>query len=300
MHPQENMPTHSDVVAREIMIASTAVHTDVPLATKKPATFSLIQLGLDWYSVATSEHNGENYGDELWPGSGGQSNGRKWPILFAGLMLGDLDMITLAGDKSVQFGEDGQIFEVNFVDLDNDGFWTENLENGVSEPINHPGPGFTDLNSNGVWDSGEPIDPGYGGYCEHHIGLAEFGSRHGDGGLDDDCEYWVKVPVGDPQPHAECDENDTPSQNYRLCCTASSWWGMALACQVMSAELDWNHDEFFEYLDIYRCKVYCEFTDSGLGMWVTRDLWALELWDQYHGVDCCNQYLPSCANDDCQ
>jgi hypothetical protein len=64
----------------------------------------LIQLGIDNYGVLRAGGK--------WQADGGHHNGRKWPILFAGLMLDDADMKNVGHDYSgaVTFGEDGHTY----------------------------------------------------------------------------------------------------------------------------------------------------------------------------------------------
>lgn len=51
--------------------------------------------------------------DFLWPANGGHSNGRKWPILFAGIMFDHSGM----KEVDAAFGEDQQTFYVGDSDI---------------------------------------------------------------------------------------------------------------------------------------------------------------------------------------
>ena len=257
MHPQQNMPEHSDVMARQINAVAVAVHTNFSNEEKEPALINLIQLGIDYYSVAS------NGGDELWPGSGAQSSGRKWPILFAGLMLDDQNMLALAADTNVLFGEDGTTFYVAWDDIDEDQIVDE--------------------------EDGE-VSGGFGGFCAADIGLPEWGTKHAFDPSDDRASWVTNVA-------SVCWPFDTTTQNYRLSGTANTWFGAALACRIMGAESDWNHDAFFDYLDRYRCKVECEITLTRDDRLVSADAWVLELWDDYLMPDCCS--IPGCGSHAC-
>ena len=89
---------------------------------KEKLLINFIQLGIDLYSFLERGSSG-------WPPDGGNMNGRKWPIMFAGIML-DYNPMKNIGQKSgdylysggygpgnppadyIHFGEDGQTFYV--------------------------------------------------------------------------------------------------------------------------------------------------------------------------------------------
>jgi hypothetical protein len=54
---------------------------DVPQKTKEKLTIEMIQRGIDLYGLAMAGGS--------WNVGGGHSSGRKWPILFASIMLND-------------------------------------------------------------------------------------------------------------------------------------------------------------------------------------------------------------------
>jgi hypothetical protein len=68
----------------------------------------LVQHGIDQYAISLTN-------DEGWKAYGGFGNGRKWPILFAGLVLDDSSMQSpplMVNDNSVfKFGEDGHTYQ---------------------------------------------------------------------------------------------------------------------------------------------------------------------------------------------
>lgn len=86
--------------ARLVSIASLMVMMDVPKAKKEKLTIELIQRGIDLYGIAM---NGG-----YWNEGGGHSSGRKWPILFASIMLNNSKIAKLPA--TAVFHEDAQTY----------------------------------------------------------------------------------------------------------------------------------------------------------------------------------------------
>jgi len=81
LNPCENCPAYGREHARLVSIASLLLHLDVPDETKRPLLIGLVQYGLDVSGVAKVGGS--------WNWGGGHTSGRKWPMLFASLMLDD-------------------------------------------------------------------------------------------------------------------------------------------------------------------------------------------------------------------
>ena len=80
---------------------------------KDPILVGLVQTGIDLYYTLL---NGGN-----WHSNGGFNSGRKFPILFAGLMLGDKGMLEIGNKyppESNTFQEDAQAFIITQADVD--------------------------------------------------------------------------------------------------------------------------------------------------------------------------------------
>jgi hypothetical protein len=77
--PNENGPPYGREHARIISIASVMLSLDVPKQQKEKLAIGLIQRGIDLYGLAMK--------GGYWNEGGGHSSGRKWPIVFAGIML---------------------------------------------------------------------------------------------------------------------------------------------------------------------------------------------------------------------
>lgn len=98
--PNENGPNYGREHARIVSIASNMLMLDVPVARKEKLAIGLIQRGIDLYGLAMVGGS--------WNEGGGHSSGRKWPILFASLMLNKPEMTNLP--PTAFFQEDTQTY----------------------------------------------------------------------------------------------------------------------------------------------------------------------------------------------
>jgi hypothetical protein len=112
-----NSPTYGRDISSLHGEAALALHLDFPLAEKMPLLIALVQRGIDTWGIAVEE------GEENWTPNGGHASGRKWPILFAQLMLG-MDL-TLIGWEDALFGEDAQTWIVDESDIGRNGYTAE-------------------------------------------------------------------------------------------------------------------------------------------------------------------------------
>lgn len=143
LHPRENMPDHARDMAALLGTAGLLLNLDLPSRDKQALLVPLLQIGIDNHAALR--------GGGAWPGRGGHGSGRKFPILVAGALLRDPQMLAIGaefgsrcsgGDGGVQyFAEDGQTF-------------------------------FVAETTAGVWNWG------HGGYTREHQGLAEWGFAH--------------------------------------------------------------------------------------------------------------------------
>lgn len=99
----ENMYCYGRELGQNVSTVSVFALLDTP--AQREATTQLIQLGIDNYGVVQA--GGQ------WGVDGGHFNGRKWPIVFAGMMLGDQGMespgVNIGNeDRVVYEGSDGK------------------------------------------------------------------------------------------------------------------------------------------------------------------------------------------------
>ena len=213
MRPSDGIPDNYYYTAY-FTTASLMLNLDYSNQEKKNLLVNFIQLGIDLYSLI---ERGQNY----WEPDGGNMNGRKWPILFAGIMIG-YDPMQNIGYKSgdylysnghgpgnppadyIHFGEDGQTFYVAQSDID--------VTNGAT------------------WSPDTRSAPNYP-YTSAMIGMPEWAIRHS-----------TKPHVSDSSWNAM----------YRtINAAASSWAGDVIAIRFLNAKELWNNKAYFDYVDRY-------------------------------------------------
>ena len=100
-HPTDNMPEYSRETSRGVSVVSLMLMVDFTPAEKEGLLLSLVQYGIDLWGAARAGGG--------WHAEGGYGNGRKWPIIFAGILLGDEKMQRPnASVPGIRFGEDDQ------------------------------------------------------------------------------------------------------------------------------------------------------------------------------------------------
>jgi hypothetical protein len=177
VNPNENQTNYGREASRVISIASLMVHLNVPRERKGKLVIGLVQRGIDLSGLAKI--------GGYWNEGGGHSSGRKWPILFASLMLGKPELRDLP--ETAVFQEDTQTY--------------------------------------------------YGKGWFGQTALWQMITHHGP-----------RQPY-EEKPPEQWERWDRTSEGYRLCCTAVSWTGTALAARLMKAIPIWKHDAFFDYCD---------------------------------------------------
>ncbi|MFK7743303.1 MAG: hypothetical protein AB8H80_23505 [Planctomycetota bacterium] len=162
LHPKEHMPDYGRDIGALVGTAGLLLNTDASDADKRDLLVRFVQFGLDSHAVV--KQGGK------FKGVGGHGHGRKLPILVAGLVLHDDELLAvgrdfpsialLAGGKGARFAEDGQTF-----------FIRETSKNVYN------------------W--------GHGGYQQEHVGLPEWGFSHADDPARDDVAW-------DSNPYRRC------------------------------------------------------------------------------------------------
>ena len=142
-HPALNMPSYGRDFTSAYNEAALMCNTASLLADRRALAIRLVQIGIDFWG---NKENGC-----WWEGTGGHGSGRKFPILFAGALLHDSDMLAvgqsfpsvrnLNGTFARHFGEDCQTFYI-------------------------------------AQTSATQINWGFGGYTAADIGVAEYGFSH--------------------------------------------------------------------------------------------------------------------------
>jgi hypothetical protein len=88
-------------VGRAVGIASLVLMCDFSSEEKERLLVNFVQYGIDLLGIVRAGHPG-------WPAHGGHGSGRKWPILFAAIMLGDEEIQSFQAKYRARFGEDMQ------------------------------------------------------------------------------------------------------------------------------------------------------------------------------------------------
>ena len=100
--PVENMPQYGLEYGRVAGIVALMLCTDLMPEQKEPLLVNYIQVGIDLGGMIRAGHPG-------WTGWGGHGSGRKLPVVFAGLLLGDEELANINRSfPKVSFGEDEQ------------------------------------------------------------------------------------------------------------------------------------------------------------------------------------------------
>ena len=148
VHPRHNMPDYGRDMTDHVSTGALMLHLDMPPERKELLLTRFVQLGIDCFGVLQDGGS--------WPPSAGHLNGRKWPILFAGLMLGDEAMQNVGRDHGPKtFSEDGHTFYVK-APRPKLGYGPEHVgmaEWGSSHAVK---PSFDDVR----WQHTEPFPPG--------------------------------------------------------------------------------------------------------------------------------------------
>jgi hypothetical protein len=207
--PQENLPHYGQQMVEDGGEATLLLLMDYPAEQKETLLVNYVQVGIDLFGVAR--------GGFVWQAHGGLNSGRKWPIVFAGLMLGDEAMQT--PEKAVpglKFGEDEQT---------------------TFGPVTYRGQTFDKS-----WTGAKVIFKGHSPYLIKPTKEAE------------DQDHW---PSGwgllDVYPPTEWPLKERgqirASEGYRRANTSASWVAQTLAARILRAEKAWNHEAFFAYVD---------------------------------------------------
>jgi hypothetical protein len=100
--PKRNMPRYGQHITRGVSTAALLLHLDYPAIEKERLLIHTVQYGVDLWGIVRAGYRG-------WNGHGGFGGGRKWTLIFAGMMLGDNDMRSPNTTyPKCHFGEDDQ------------------------------------------------------------------------------------------------------------------------------------------------------------------------------------------------
>ncbi len=100
--PMENMPHYGQWVGQAQSVGGLMLMLDFAPDQKERLLTRMVQVGIDYWGAVKSGHPG-------WQGWGGHGSGRKFPIVLAGVLLGDERMAAPTRSfPRCNFGEDNQ------------------------------------------------------------------------------------------------------------------------------------------------------------------------------------------------
>ncbi len=201
----EYQPQYARETARAEAFATLLLNLDFPPERKEPLLINFVQYGIDLWSIVRAGEPDFT----AWRANGGHGNGRKWAIVFAGLMLGDERMASPSvSHPDFRFGMDMQ---------------TAFGKSWTGADVVYAG-------HMGLW-KGEPA-----GREPSHMPYEHLQPREWPTGT---YQYpWSSAPV-----------TQYTGELYRRTVNSPVWVGIALAARIMRAEPLYAHDPFFAYVD---------------------------------------------------
>ena len=153
--PLENNPSYGREVSRAVGDGAVMLLLDIDPDKKEKLLIRYTQLGIDLFGLS---ENGMH-----WQADGGHYSGRKYPILFAGLMLDNKDMLSVS--DSVNFQEDQQTYYGKSF-WGHTVLWQMVVHHGPRQPFEEKDPA--------TWDKMDRRSNGYRTCCNGHswIGIA--------------------------------------------------------------------------------------------------------------------------------
>lgn len=236
--PKNNMPNYgreySILIGRSSLLAcmSDAELTSNFGITRKDILIGLIQIGIDTYEVL------KNGG--CWPNNGGQNQGRKWPIMFAGALLGGTDPTANPGDIAYDMLH---VMDFNFI--------PQHFSGGVNQMTT---PFAEDQTV--FYVSQYDYDATHLAYWSDQSHTPYIGA---DIRADEAIPYET-TDLGLPEWGIERMTKPSSSNkewltSYRCCCTATGYAGIALVVRILETTAStmtlWGNNAFFDYLDRY-------------------------------------------------
>ena len=118
-HPSNNMPDYGREITNETGDVALALLLDYSQADIENLMIYFLQIGIDWYGITNNASNVFGGMGGLWWGGGGHGQGRKWPMLFTGIMLDDTNITGYCdGGEYPIFQEEQQYFYITQEDVD--------------------------------------------------------------------------------------------------------------------------------------------------------------------------------------
>ena len=205
-NPLENMPHYGQTINEILGEATLLLQMDYRPEEKERLIVNMVQVGLDFWGQMRNGYS--------WIANGGINQGRKWPIIFAGIMLQDDTLIACKqAYPKCRFEEDDQ---TAFCPFTYKGKVYEQSWTGAKVFYVGHGPAETtaDEGKVGEWDRG-----------------------------------WGPLELFHPKDWPLPGKPVLGSDGYRMANSSPAWVGLALAIRLMHMEKAWGNDAFFAYVD---------------------------------------------------
>ncbi|MBN2485964.1 MAG: T9SS type A sorting domain-containing protein [Bacteroidales bacterium] len=166
LHPVNSMSDYGQYLSRNIGDAILRLNISATDAEKEKLLIYIVQLGIDNYRVMQL---GAELASGNWPPNGGHNMGRKLPIVLAGKVLGNNDMLNIGvWNPSIAVGNFNPVFQ---------------------EDLNLFYVAQSDVDETKIGRSGDPIVEQY---TQDMIGMPEWGIEHSGpiGETNRDNSYW--------------------------------------------------------------------------------------------------------------
>lgn len=240
MHPIDNMPGYGRDMSTLSGVAALMLNSNFSNAEKRDLLVNYLQWGIDLQGVIQTGFAG-------WRQQGGHGGGRKFPVLFAGTVLGDSEMagVGFLPYNNPVFGEDETTFYLTEYEatrwIGADGLYPANNKHRNYPDAYYVEADWTYVNPNGK------------------IGIPAYGKKLGSVWQG----RWISKRL---------------DASYRECCHMNGFTGWILAVHIMGLQQAWNHDALFDYADRY-----LKWTkEVGAPEWQRHmDRFAGEMWDKY-------------------
>ena len=220
LHPVDNMPNYGREMATMIGAGALMLNLDYPWSIKNKLLYGFLQYGIDLWGVLETGFSG-------WYQDGGHGGGRKFPILLAGLILGDVEMLNIGSLTTYYynhiegpiFGEDQTTIYLNeqeatrYIDNVTGLYPSTNAHRDYTDAY-YTSDDWNFINSNGIQ------------------GIPEYSKWYG-------TTYqgrWISKRL---------------DASYRRECHVNGFTGFILAVHILDLKDEWNHDALFDYADRY-------------------------------------------------
>jgi hypothetical protein len=228
IQPLDNMHDYGRDNANDVSEISLQLLLDYNDDAKRPLLYAFLQYGIDLYGV---------YQDGgRWAEGAGVSQGRKWPLVFTGLMLHNEGMKRPdpkrrdnVGNLVYTFQEDGQTYYFDDPTLpDCTNVFGQAVQCGTASAFR--------VRGERGWIG--KLDGGAGDFVLWRLKDQTAYQHHEFEQLP--ISEWLLDRAGNYQYKGD---------GYRTCCSSGTFIGMALAARRMDAVPVWDHNAFFDYAD---------------------------------------------------